>query len=106
MNRIIFNGRIKNHQTPTIIQKRPIIHIMNCGTKLNLLKRYVAGPDKTTTTKINDTIMAKLAINFHPRYYSTRLLHLHLDYKKNYDHHKESNLLHRLILLGLHLLLQ
>ncbi len=66
MNRIMFNGKIKNHHIPITIQNNPIIQIMNDGMNLDLLKRKVAGPNKRTTRKIRDTIMAKLAINFHP----------------------------------------
>lgn len=93
MNRIILNGKTKNHHIPITIQKSPNIQTINCGTRLNLFNRYVIGPNKRTLRKIIETIMAKLAINFHPHDYSShRLRHHHLC-MRNFFRHKASSLL-------------
>ena len=101
---IILNGKIKNHHIPNTIQNNPIIQTTNDGTNLDLLRRKVAGPNKTMNKKTKDANKAKLAINFHPLWFPNHrphLLHhlLHYYCMKNSSHHKESNLLHRLNLL-------
>ncbi len=68
-----------NH-IPLIIDNIDKTYTIDAG-KFNLDKRYASGPINIVDKTTNEAINAKPAINFHPLYYSNRLLHLlHLHY--------------------------
>lgn len=101
----IGNPILANH-IPFIIDKTDKVYTINDG-KFNLDKRYAKGPINIVDKTTNEAIKAKLAINFHPRYYSIRrpysldrhlepmYLHYHRCYMKTLHlHHRHQDHFH------------